>query len=297
MTMTLLDSKQGNSHDPRRKMEQNVNRGDAIIKVEGVSQAFGAEGDPRRVVALESATLDIARGELLCLIGPSGCGKSTLLNIIGGLTTATTGRVTIEGQEVRGPSPQKVAYVFQENTLFPWRTVIDNVKLGMAFQGVAKGERHERARHSLEAVGLLDFSDHYPAQLSGGMKQRVQLARALGLQTEVLLMDEPFAALDEQTRMVLGEDLSVLLARTGKTIIFVTHSLVEAVFLADRVAVLTARPGKIKKIIEVGESHPRKSSFMTSPKLGELRNELYELLHDEIRKTMSERGEASEGSA
>ncbi len=285
--MTLLDSKQGNSHDPRRKMEQNVNWGDAIIKVEGVSQAFGAEGDPRRVVALESATLDIARGELLSLIGPSGCGKSTLLNIIGGLTTPSTGRVTIDGQTVKGPSPQKVAYVFQENTLFPWRTVIDNVKLGMAFQGVAKAERDDRARQSLEAVGLADFANHYPAQLSGGMKQRVQLARALGLQTEVLLMDEPFAALDEQTRMVLGEDLSVLLARTGKTIIFVTHSLVEAVFLADRVAVLTARPGRIKKIIHVEEAHPRKSDFMTSDKLGDLRNELYELLHDEIRKTMT----------
>ncbi|HWE73215.1 MAG TPA: ABC transporter ATP-binding protein [Stellaceae bacterium] len=285
--MTLLDSKQGNSHDPRRKMEQNVNRGDAIIKVEGVSQAFGAEGDPRRVVALESATLDIARGELLCLIGPSGCGKSTLLNIIGGLATPSTGRVTIDGHEVNGPSPQKVAYVFQENTLFPWRTVIDNVKLGMAFQGVSKSERDGRARRSLEAVGLTQFAQHYPAQLSGGMKQRVQLARALALETEVLLMDEPFAALDEQTRMVLGEDLSVLLARTGKTIIFVTHSLVEAVFLADRVAVLTARPGRIKKIIHVEEAHPRKSEFMTSEKLANLRNELYELLHDEIRKTMT----------
>jgi NitT/TauT family transport system ATP-binding protein len=295
--MTLLDSKQGNSHDPRRKMEQNVNRGDAIIKVEGVSQAFGAEGDPRRVIALESATLDIARGELLSLIGPSGCGKSTLLNIIGGLTTPSTGRVTIDGQVVKGPSPQKVAYVFQENTLFPWRTVIDNVKLGMAFQGVAKGEREERARYSLETVGLVDFANHYPAQLSGGMKQRVQLARALGLQTEVLLMDEPFAALDEQTRMVLGEDLSVLLAQTGKTIIFVTHSLVEAVFLADRVAVLTARPGKIKKIIQVEEPHPRKSDFMTSSKLSNLRNELYELLHDEIRKTITHQPAAAGAGA
>jgi NitT/TauT family transport system ATP-binding protein len=139
----------------------------------------------------------------------------------------------------------------------------------------------------LETVGLSDFAQHYPSQLSGGMKQRVQLARALGLQTEILLMDEPFAALDEQTRMVLGEDLSVLLARTGKTIIFVTHSLVEAVFLADRVAVLTARPGRIKKIIHVEEPHPRKSDFMTSSKIGNLRNELYELLHDEIRKTIT----------
>ena len=290
--MSTLDTEKSKGGDsPRRKEEHHVNRGDAIIKVEGVSQAFGAEGDPRRVVALESATLDIARGELLSLIGPSGCGKSTLLNIIGGLATPSTGRVTIAGQTVKGPSPQKVAYVFQENTLFPWRTVIDNVKLGMAFQGVAKSEREDRARQSLEAVGLVDFANHYPAQLSGGMKQRAQLARALGLKTDILLMDEPFAALDEQTRMVLGEDLSVLLARTGKTIIFVTHSLVEAVFLADRVAVLTARPGKIKQIIEVKEAHPRKSDFMTSDKLADLRNELYELLRDEIRKTMNVRAE------
>ena len=273
-----------------------MSRAETVIKVEGVSQAFGAPGDPRRVVALESASLDITRGELICLIGPSGCGKSTLLNIIGGLASPSTGQVTIDGQPVRGPSPQKVAFVFQENTLFPWRTIIDNVKLGMAFQGVSKSERNDRAHESLKAVGLSEFAQHYPSQLSGGMKQRAQLARALGLQTEILLMDEPFAALDEQTRMVLGEDLSVLLARTGKTIIFVTHSLVEAVFLADRVAVLTARPGKIKKIINVEEGHPRKSNFMTSSKLGTLRNELYALLHDEIRKTMTARGEGGEGA-
>ncbi len=257
-----------------------------MIRIDGVGHAFGEAGNPRRVVALESTTFEVARGELLCLIGPSGCGKSTLLNVIGGLATPSSGGVTIDGVPVKGPSPQKVAFVFQDNTLFPWRTVIDNVKLGMVYQGVPKSEHDERARESLRAVGLLEFADHYPAQLSGGMKQRAQLARALGLQTEILLMDEPFAALDEQTRMVLGEDLSVLLAKTGKTIVFVTHSLVEAVFLADRVAVLTARPGKIKTIINVDEGHPRKSDFMTSPKLGALRNELYELLHDEIRRTL-----------
>jgi NitT/TauT family transport system ATP-binding protein len=274
------------SRDIAIEEEPQVSGAETVIRIEGVGQTFGEVGDPRRVVALESTSFDIARGELLCLIGPSGCGKSSLLNIIGGLATASTGQVTIQGHPVRGPSPQKVAYVFQDNTLFPWRTVIDNVKLGMAFQGVPKSEHNDRAHDSLKAVGLDDFADHFPSQLSGGMKQRAQLARALGLRTEILLMDEPFAALDEQTRMILGEDLSVLLAKTGKTIVFVTHSLVEAVFLADRVAVLTARPGKIKKIINVEESHPRKSDFMTSPKLSALRNELYELLHDEIRQTL-----------
>jgi ABC-type nitrate/sulfonate/bicarbonate transport system ATPase subunit len=258
------------------------------ITVEGVSQAYGLAGDPRRIMALESTSLEVARGELLCLIGPSGCGKSTLLNLIGGLMMPTEGAIAVDGERIRGPLPKKVAYVFQESALFPWRTVLDNVKLGMAFQGVARSERETRAMEALSAVGLVEFANHYPAQLSGGMKQRAQLARALGLKTDILLMDEPFAALDEQTRMVLGEDLSVLLARTGKTIVFVTHSLGEAVFLADRVAVFTARPGRIKTTITVAEGHPRSRSFMTSDKLARLRNNLYELLHDEIRKTMGE---------
>jgi ABC-type nitrate/sulfonate/bicarbonate transport system ATPase subunit len=260
---------------------------EVAIKIRDVSHAFGLEDDQRRVVALENASLDVAKGELLSLIGPSGCGKTTLLNICGGLLDATEGTVHIYDQEMHAPMPQTVAFIFQENALFPWRSVIENIKLALSFQGVPVRDRDERAFEALESVGLADFADHYPSQLSGGMKQRAQLARALSLKTEVLLMDEPFGALDEQTRMVLGEDLSVLLARTGKTIVFVTHSLSEAVFLADRVAVFTARPGRIKKIMQVDEPHPRSPSFMTSSKLSGMRNELYELLHDEIRKTMA----------
>jgi len=158
----------------------------------------------------------------------------------------------------------------------------------MLFQGVPKAEHETRAKKSLEAVGLAEFANHYPAQLSGGMRQRAALARALSLETDILLMDEPFGALDEQTRMILGEDLSVLLASTEKTIVFVTHSLGEAVFLADRVAVFSARPGTIKKVIKVDEPHPRKPEFVTSEKFTALRNELYALLHDEIRKTVAE---------
>ncbi len=252
-----------------------------------MSQTYGVEGDPRRVVALESASLEVLRGELVCLIGPSGCGKSTLLSLIAGLAAPSSGRIWIDDKPVRGPSPKKVAFVFQEAALFPWRTILENIKLGMAFQGVPKDDREGWARESLVTVGLSEFADHYPRQLSGGMKQRAQLARALALRTDILLMDEPFAALDEQTRLVLGEDLSVLLANAGKTIVFVTHSLMEAVFLADRVAVFSARPGRIKRIISVDEGHPRPRSFMTSPKLAQLRNELYELLHDEIYKTMN----------
>jgi len=263
---------------------------EAAIKVCGVSHQFGDEGEQRFVRALADTSLDIARGELLCLIGPSGCGKSTLLNVIGGLMTPSSGGVDVLGKPVRGPLPRDIAFVFQESALFPWNTIIENIGLGMTFQGVAKPGRAARAASALEAVGLKDFAQHYPAQLSGGMRQRAALARALSLETPILLMDEPFGALDEQTRMILGEDLSVLLARSHKTIVFVTHSLGEAVFLADRVAVFSARPGTIKQVIAVDEPHPRKPEFVTSAKFTTLRNQLYGLLHDEIRKAVQQTG-------
>jgi len=261
---------------------------DAAVRIKGVSHQFGEAGETQYVRALADTSLDIARGELLCLIGPSGCGKSTLLNVIGGLMAPTGGNVEVAGKPVRGPMPQDIAFVFQENALFPWNTVLENVRLGMLFQGVPKSEHEARAKLSLEAVGLADFAHHYPSQLSGGMRQRAALARALSLKTDILLMDEPFGALDEQTRMILGEDLSVLLSRTEKTIVFVTHSLGEAVFLADRVAVFSARPGTIKEIIEVDEPHPRRPEFITSEKFTSIRNRLYSLLHDEIRKAVSD---------
>ena len=270
---------------------------EAAIKVRGISHRFGEEGDRRFVRALTDTSLDVARGELLCLIGPSGCGKSTLLNIIGGLTQPSSGAAEVLGKPVRGPLPRDIAFVFQENSLFPWNTVIENIELGMTFQGVAKSERAVRAADALEAVGLKEFAQHYPAQLSGGMRQRAALARALSLETPILLMDEPFGALDEQTRMILGEDLSVLLARRRKTIVFVTHSLGEAVFLADRVAVFSARPGTIKQVIAVDEPHPRKPEFVTSEKFTSLRNRLYGLLHDEIRKAVLQSGLADTAQA
>jgi NitT/TauT family transport system ATP-binding protein len=262
--------------------------GNVAVCIKNVSHQFGEAGEAQHVRALAETSLDIVRGELLCLIGPSGCGKSTLLNVMGGLIEPTGGNVDVAGRPLRGPRPREIAFVFQEHALFPWNTVGENVRLGMMFQGVPAAEREKRAQSSLEAVGLTDFAGHYPGQLSGGMRQRAALARALSLETNILLMDEPFGALDEQTRMILGEDLSVLLARTGKTIVFVTHSLGEAVFLADRVAVFSARPGTIKKIIHVDEPHPRKPDFVTSEKFTALRNELYELLHDEIKKAMAE---------
>jgi len=271
--------------------------GEIAVRIRGVSHQFGEEGGTRFVRALRDTSLDIKRGELLCLIGPSGCGKSTLLSIMGGLMEPSSGTVEIGRQPVRGPMPKEIAFVFQENALFPWSTVRENIDLGMMFQGVRKAEREKRAPQCLAAVGLSDFADYYPGQLSGGMRQRAALARALSLETGILLMDEPFGALDEQTRMVLGEDLSVLLSRSDKTIVFVTHSLGEAVFLADRVAVFSARPGSIKEIIEIDEPHPRNPDFITSEKFTRVRNQLYGLLHDEIRKAVSQsamRGEAAQ---
>src|SRR5262245_54459615 len=174
---------------------------DAAVRIRNVSHHFGEEGETLHVRALLDTSLDIARGELLCLIGPSGCGKSTLLNVIGGLLTPTTGVVHVGDTPVRGPLPQQVAYGFQETALFPWSPVIENVKLGMVVQGVARAQGEPPAGQSLAAVGLSDFADHYPGQLSGGMRQRAALARALSLETDIILMDEPFGALDEQTRM------------------------------------------------------------------------------------------------
>jgi NitT/TauT family transport system ATP-binding protein len=256
------------------------------ISARNVTQRYGEVGDPHTVLALDAVSLDIRRGEFLCLLGPSGCGKSTLLNIIGGLIAPTEGTVAVHDAMVHGPLPDRVAFVFQESTLFPWYSVAENFAINFRYRGVARSEWRDRTMEALKSVGMADFVDHYPNQLSIGMRQRVNLARGISSGTEILLMDEPFAALDEQSRMVLGEDLSILLAEASKTILFVTHSLAEAVFLSDRIALMTARPGRIKSIIDVDEPHPRLPAFMLQPRFSELRNACYASLRDEIRQAM-----------
>jgi NitT/TauT family transport system ATP-binding protein len=264
------------------------------IEIVGAAHRFGRGADA--VQALAPTFLTINRGELMCLIGPSGCGKSTLLNMMGGLLIPNEGTVLVNGTKVTGPRPAEIGFVFQESALFPWNTVQENIELGLLFRGSKKALRRDQARAALDTVGLLDFANHYPSQLSGGMRQRAALARVLSLDTDIILMDEPFGALDEQTRMILGEDLSVLLSRTGKTIVFVTHSLGEAVFLADRVAVFSVRPGTIKQVLDIGQPHPRTPAFVTSPEFTDMRNELYTLLHDEIRKSVGGVRAASAGA-
>ena len=256
------------------------------ITVRGVTQRFGEMGAPQTVLALDNVSLEIRRGEFLTLLGPSGCGKSTLLNIIGGLIAPTEGTVVVQDTVVRGPVPEKIAFVFQESTLFPWYTVAENFGVNFKYRGVPRSEWRDRTMKALKSVRMEAFADHFPNQLSIGMRQRVNVARGLSSETDILLMDEPFAALDEQTRMLLGEDLSVLLSETAKTIVFVTHSLAEAVFLSDRIVLMTARPGRIKRIIDIGERHPRLPTFMLEPRFSAWRNECYASLHDEIRQAM-----------
>ena len=253
-----------------------------LVSVASVSHRFPAPEGGKAVLALDNVNMEIKRGEMVAFIGPSGCGKSTLLNVIGGMITPSNGAALVSGQAVSGPLPKQIAYIFQESALLPWATVLDNIKVGLEFQGVPKEEREGVASVALKSVGLEAFAASYPHQLSGGMKQRVALARALSLRTDILLMDEPFAALDEQTRMIFGEDLSRLLASERKTIILVTHSLAEAVLLCDRIFVFTSRPGRIKAVLTIDEPHPRTPAFMTSQRFSEFRNELYELLRDEV---------------
>ncbi len=260
----------------------------AAISVRSVSHAFGAPGSAERVAALQNVSFDVASGEFVTLLGPSGCGKSTLLNMVGGLLNPSEGSIDVDGTPVRQPLPDSIAYVFQESTLFPWYTVEENFAIQFRYRGVPRSEWRSRTRTALTSVGMQDFAGHYPKQLSVGMRQRINLGRGIAADTDILLMDEPFAALDEQSRMVLGEDLSALLSRTGKTILFVTHSLAEAVFLSDRIIVLSARPGRIKATVEVNEPHPRPPDFMLTTRFAELRNRCYSLLRDEIRLAMAE---------
>ena len=220
------------------------------IAVEGVAKAFGP------VQALVDIDVRVRAGEFLSLIGPSGCGKTTLLKIIAGLVAADRGRVTVGDRVVSGPGPE-CSVVFQDFALLPWGSVQKNVEFGLLLRGVEPGERAERARRAIAKVGLAGFEDTYPAQLSGGMQQRVGLARALAVNPRVLLMDEPFASIDEQTRRVFQDDLLRLWSEERKTVVLVTHSMEEAIYLSDRVVILSPRPGRVHQVLEVPLPRPR----------------------------------------
>jgi len=235
------------------------------------------------VPALEGISLTVAPREFLTVLGPSGCGKSTLLSIIGGLIPPDAGEVRVTGRRSAGPDPRKVAMVFQDPGLFPWRTALENVEFGLELQGVPAARRREIARGLLEPVGLRGFENRYPRELSGGMKQRVAIARALALDSPILLMDEPFGALDEQTRLLMGEWLLGIWAKTRKTVVFVTHSLQEAIMLSQRIVVMTSRPGRIKASFEVALPMPRD---LNGPEATALRAALWAEIRDESLRAL-----------
>jgi ABC-type nitrate/sulfonate/bicarbonate transport system ATPase subunit len=248
-----------------------------MIELRDCRKTYYSGNGQAPLLALDGVDLAIRSEEFLCVLGPSGCGKTTLLKAIAGLVALDSGQVRIDGRPVTGPGPDR-AVVFQNFALLPWADVQTNVSFGLELRGVAKLARDETARELIQAVGLAGFEHHFPRQLSGGMQQRVGLARALAVDPKILLMDEPFGALDEQTRRLLQEDLSSLLERTRKTVVFVTHSMTEAVRLGDRVVLMTPRPGRVQQIVDVPLPRPRPSDVEKNPIFGELEEYLWQQL-------------------
>ncbi|MCU1487471.1 MAG: transporter related protein [Actinomycetia bacterium] len=249
----------------------------AKLVVEGVSKVFPGKGKRPDVVALDGVDLHVGDGELVCLLGASGCGKSTLLSIIGGLDGATVGRVTVDGDLVVGPGADR-GMVFQGYSLFPWLTVAENIAFGLKVAGWDKQRKADRVQELLGIMSLTEFADALPKELSGGMRQRVAIARALAPEPDVLLLDEPFGALDAQTRRHLQDFLLVVWKRTGATILMVTHDVEEAVYLSSRIYVLAARPGRVAEVVDVPFGADRGPLIKRDPRFLDLRDELSDLL-------------------
>lgn len=258
------------------------NNSEYRIKAENVSLIYKIKNEESKkrndLVVLKDLNLNVKNGEFISIVGPSGCGKSTFLDVIAGLINKSSGKVIIDNKEINGPALDR-GIVMQGYALFPWRTIQKNVEFGLEIKGVNKKERKEISKKFIDLVGLEGFENRYPHELSGGMKQRIAIARALAYDPEVLLMDEPFAAVDEQTREALHVELLRIWEKTNKTIIFVTHSIEEAVFLSDRVAVMSKNPGTIKEIIDVNLPRPRDNGDLrSSPEFSNIRHNIWELL-------------------
>jgi NitT/TauT family transport system ATP-binding protein len=253
-----------------------------VIALENLSMTYVGRG--MQTVALQNANLTVVEGEFVSLIGPSGCGKTTLLRLIADLVQPTEGTILVSGKSPdQARRDREYGYVFQAPVLYEWRTVMRNVTLPLEIMGYARGRRRERATELLEMVGLREFNSSYPWQLSGGMQQRVSIARALAFDPKLLLMDEPFGALDEITRETMNNELLRIWQETGKTVIFVTHSIPEAVFLSSRVVVMTPRPGKIERIVDIDLSYPRNEETRESSRFFELATEVREALRGQVR--------------
>jgi NitT/TauT family transport system ATP-binding protein len=256
------------------------------VLLDNVSRVYAAGGLGREVHALGPIDLQLRKGEFFAVVGPSGCGKSTLLDVIAGLAPASQGIVEFEGRRIQGEVPDGVGVVFQEDACFPWLTVTDNIAFGLREAGIGGGELQRRLDHALELMGLRDFARAYPAQLSGGMRQRVCIARTLVLQPRLILLDEPFGALDQQTRLLMGDELLRLWRDTGATVLLITHALDEAAMLADRIAVMSARPGRILDIVETGWSRDRDSQIVADAAFGDITGRLWRLLRVESLKAL-----------
>ncbi|MBF6336249.1 ABC transporter ATP-binding protein [Nocardia abscessus] len=256
------------------------------LSLTGVHKQFAVRGSAERFTAIEDISLELREGEFLVLVGPSGSGKSTLLDLLGGLSKPTSGEILLDGKPITGPGLDR-GIVFQQYALLPWRTARSNIEFGLEAKGLRRKARRELAEHYLELVGLSGFGDRYPHELSGGMKQRVAIARSLAFDPEVLLMDEPFAALDAQTRESLQDELLRIWRATGKTVLFITHGIDEAVYLGQRVAVLTSRPGRIKAIVDVEIDRDTDDDVRSSERFRDYRHEIWTLLHSEVQRAAS----------
>jgi NitT/TauT family transport system ATP-binding protein len=252
----------------------------SVIEIRNLTVAYPQARSSNRLVALWKVDLSVRDGEFLTVVGPSGCGKTTLLNAVAGVIEPTEGEVTVDGRRVVGPGPER-AVVFQEYALLPWRSVWDNVRFGLEMQPRLQATAEQRIREAIDLVGLNGFEKAYPRELSGGMRQRVGLARALVAEPKILLMDEPFAAVDAMTREVMQGELERIVAATGKTVVFITHSIDEAILLGDRVVVATTRPGRIKEIVPVDLPRPRDAEVKADGRFASLREHVWGLLKDE----------------
>ncbi len=259
------------------------NAADPLLVIDNIYKRFGTEADA--TVAVDHMSFGVKPGEFVSVIGPSGCGKSTLFNIIGGLLGDYDGEVRVGKERIDGPHPA-IGMVFQEESTFPWRNVIDNVAFPLELRGVPKSERQDRAHHFIDMVGLANFEKRFPSQLSGGMKQRVSIARTLVSEPRILLMDEPFAALDEQTRLLLGDKILQIQQQLNQTTLLITHNLTEAVQLSDRIVVMTYRPGRLKRIVNIDLPRPRTSEVVGSDAFGHYVAEIWNDLREEASRGM-----------
>jgi NitT/TauT family transport system ATP-binding protein len=255
----------------------------AKLELRNISMQFSRRG--RRFEALRDVSLQVEAGEFISIVGASGCGKTTLLRIVDGLRPPTRGEVWVDGRAVDRPGPDR-GFVFQQDALFPWRTVLDNVIFGLEVQGKSKKDARKRADALLRLVGLNGFEQHFPHELSGGMRQRANLARALTIDPDVLLMDEPFASLDAQTREIMQSELLRIWRSNRKTVLFVTHQIDEAVYLADRVVVMTSRPGQVKAVVDVDIPRPRDLSVKRTPRFLELVDEIWRMIEEEVKAAL-----------